>query len=280
MAKHGLISLVALLFIALFGSTVAVAEPSLHDVYQAANAGQFDTAQKMMHEVLLAHPKSGKAHYVEAELLAKQGQLKKADTELMTAEHLAPGLPFAKSEAVNRLKKQLNSTVDSTSIPTMQTPASRTPQESGLPWGMLLAGFGLITFITWIVRSMNRQNNATTNSATVTPMGYLGQPGGNLNGMSPQPPYGSSGIPGQGFGSQVMGSLATGAAVGAGVVAGEALMRHFISGNGQASQHAPHFDSAPAAPDTSYNDDMGGSDFGINDASSWDDSIGADNDWN
>src|SRR5574338_49812 len=76
------------------------AEPSLHEVYQAAEAGKLDDAQRMMKEVLLAHPRSGKAHYVEAELLAKQGHTREAATELATAEGLAPGLPFASAQAV------------------------------------------------------------------------------------------------------------------------------------------------------------------------------------
>ena len=59
----------------LTGATLAIAlpaaatEPSLHEVYQAADAGRMDDAQRMVHEVLQAHPNSGKAHYVEAELL-------------------------------------------------------------------------------------------------------------------------------------------------------------------------------------------------------------------
>ncbi len=33
-----------------------------------------DDAQRMMREVLQAHPDSGKAHFVDAELLAKQAR--------------------------------------------------------------------------------------------------------------------------------------------------------------------------------------------------------------
>lgn len=55
-------------------------------------------AQRMMREVLQNHPNSGKAHYVEAELLAKEGSLAQAANELATAEKLSPGLPFATAE--------------------------------------------------------------------------------------------------------------------------------------------------------------------------------------
>ena len=105
------------------------------------------------------------------------------------------------------------------------------------------------------------------------------------------PPVGASGagsVMGQpasgGMGSGIMGSLATGAAMGAGVVAGEALMHHFVDGN--KSNIAPE----PSLPDTSPwntssnindNDDMGGTDFGIADSSSWDDDSADDgnDDW-
>ena len=67
------------------------------------------------------------------------------------------------------------------------------------------------------------------------------------------------------MGSGLMGSLATGAALGAGMVAGEALASHLMGG----SQHTnPNINNdfnqvggpAPDAPN-----------FGVNDASSWDD---------
>src|SRR5262252_7779712 len=85
--------------VALVAGSAFAQEPTLHEVYQAAQSGNMSEAQRMMKEVLRAHPDSAKAHYVEAELLAKQGQLAAAATELNTAERLEPGLSFAKPEA-------------------------------------------------------------------------------------------------------------------------------------------------------------------------------------
>ena len=69
------------------------------------------------------------------------------------------------------------------------------------------------------------------------------------------------------MGSGIMGGLATGAAVGVGMVAGEALAHHFMDdGHGTAN-------AAPVSggwTDTSSNN-MGGNDFGITDNSSWGD---------
>ena len=52
-------------------------EATMHQVYLAAESGKFNEAQSMMDKVLRDHPNSAKAHFVEAELLAKQGLLRR-----------------------------------------------------------------------------------------------------------------------------------------------------------------------------------------------------------
>ncbi|HEX7455632.1 MAG TPA: hypothetical protein VF296_06275, partial [Gallionella sp.] len=72
---------------------------------------------------------------------------------------------------------------------------------------------------------------------------------------------------GGGIGSGIMGGLATGAAVGVGMVAGEALAHHFMDGGrSDAGNVAPVADSWGNS-----SNNMGGSEFGIADNSSWDD---------
>src|ERR1051325_4945238 len=66
------------LAIAFTAPVLAAEDASMHEVYLAAEAGKFQEAQTMMDKVLRDHPNSAKAHYVEAELLAKQGQLTSA----------------------------------------------------------------------------------------------------------------------------------------------------------------------------------------------------------
>ena len=56
-----------------FGLTLAQAEPTLTQVYDTAQAGRLEEAQVMMQQVLVAHPGSAKAHFVQAELSARQG---------------------------------------------------------------------------------------------------------------------------------------------------------------------------------------------------------------
>lgn len=278
----GLAMLAATTFVS--GSAFAE-EPSLHQVYQAAEAGKMNEAQSMMHEVLQAHPNSGKAHYVEAELLAKQGQVQKAESELATAERLAPGLPFAKPQAVQNLKALLGSTPSARSTEVQHAQMLPPARESSFPWGMLVIGAGLVAFIAWAARFMSQRNGAQAYGGTVVPAGYGGYGPGNAPSSpygAPMPPYGGGGVgpmgvPGQGLGSRVMSGLATGAAVGAGVVAGEALMHHFMDGKDDSARRVTS-DSLPSFRDTSL-DDMGGSDFGVSDGSSWDDSSSGDSDW-
>jgi len=46
-------------------------DPTVHQIYEAAQAGHFDQAQQMLDQVLRDHPKSGKAHYVVAEHISQ-----------------------------------------------------------------------------------------------------------------------------------------------------------------------------------------------------------------
>ena len=233
--------------------------PTLDQVYQAAHAGRMNEAQSMMDIVLKEHPNSAKAHFVEAELLAKQGQMGNADEELKSAERLMPGLSFAKPQAVQELKNQI-ATIQRVS----QAPAGSHQAESSnsFPWGMLLLGVGAIAVIVLIMRAMNARNPA------LFPSNY--QPGMQNTSASPMPmqPYGGGMAPmGGGIGSGIMGGLATGAAVGVGMVAGEALVHHLMDGGQSGVGNA-----APVADSWGNSSNgMGGSDFGIADNSSWDD---------
>lgn len=292
MRKNIVVGLLMTLAVALASGMARADEPSLHQVYQAAQSGNLSQAQSMMHEVLQAHPGSGKAHYVEAELLAKQGQFDKATAELATAERLAPGLPFAKPEAVQNLKGLLGSTNKARTTSAMapvQSMASPAAGGASFPWGLVAGGFGLIAFIVLATRLMASRGGLAPSGGYI-PAGAP-QPAGAGTGYGYGPGAAPYGAPGYGpvgpvepgLGSRMMGGLATGAALGAGVVAGEALMHRFIDGReGTAHEGAVRnpADIGSTFQDTYFND-LGGNDFGVNDTSSWDDG-GSDggSDWN
>jgi len=270
MLKPHIITTTLLLLVLCFTAPAfAEEDATMHQVYLAAEAGKFNEAQAMMDKVLQDHPNSAKAHFVEAELLAKQGRFNEAGAELNTAEHLQPGLPFVKPEVLQNLKGRIASV--STGAVQPANAGKKNPQSIIKDWTpaiLLILGIGLVVLL---IGFMSRRN-----SKIMPANSYAG----NASGQN-MPPVGASGagsVMGQaaagGMGSGIMGSLATGAAMGAGVVAGEALMHHFIDGN--KNNDAPERslpDTSPwnTASNINDNDDMGGTDFGIADSSSWDD---------
>ncbi|HTD04739.1 tetratricopeptide repeat protein [Undibacterium sp.] len=260
----------------------AADDPTLHQVYQAAESGKMGEAQDMMQKVLRDHPNSAKAHFVEAELLAKQGRFANAETELSTAERLEPGLPFAKPAAVQELKSLFSKAhaQEARSQSQAYSPAAAIGQggtNSGMPWGMIILGAGAVALIVFLVRRSNNSQAvyapAGSRYGSVNPMQQTYAP----NGYPQQP-----GMPaGGGIGSGIVGGLATGAAVGAGIVAGEALMHHFTDGDRRERLSDQYLNNNNAPVDLTRNDDMGGTDFGITDSSSWDDASGGggSDDW-
>lgn len=89
----------------------------------------------MMDKVLRDHPGSAKAHFVEAELLAKQDRLANAASELTTAERLAPGLPFANPQAAAaNLRQHIASSRTSTRLVPSAYGAEAAPAGQ-VPWG-------------------------------------------------------------------------------------------------------------------------------------------------
>ena len=275
-----------LMLAGLFAAAPAfAAEPTVHEIYQAADAGRMDEAQRMMREVLQAHPQSGKAHYIDAELLAKQGKVHEAAGELATAEKLAPGLPFAKPEAVTKLKAIIERPVTTPRAESRNNASSyqeaASPQAAaGFPWGIAAAGIGLVLFIIWAMRFMTRR--AAPGGGYGPAYGSGSAPyGGPAPGYGP-PGYAPAGAA-PGMGSQILGGLATGAAVGTGVVLAEELAHRMFDGHhGSSSQGLSDSGYVPfqSIPDAA-SDDMGGNDFGISDNSSWDDGgSSGGGDWN
>jgi uncharacterized protein len=237
-------------------------DPSMDQVYQAAKAGRLDDAQNMMQRVLHDHPDSAMAHYVEAQLLATQARYSAASGELQRAESLSPGLAFAKPESVAELRNLIatqGGRVANRASPYVQ-PASSGSHFGGTLVVILMVGIGIFLIVA-LVRATNRVAPA------MGPGGYL--PGGPAPMVGPggMPMYPTGGMPmGGGIGSGIMGGLATGAAVGAGIVAGEALMHHVLDPSRPQGYVPPEENMPPAQ------DNLGGQDFGVSDAGSWDDS--------
>ena len=238
--------------VVLFFAGLSFAEPSVHDIYQAAESGDFSRANAMMSEVLIAHPNSAKAHFIHAELLAKEGNLSEAQSEFGKAKSLDPSLKFATPTATEELDNKINSRSKS-AIP--NTPSG----SNSLTLFVILiciAG-GILFFI------LRRRNIPSNYPASNTPMGS-----NSFGGNNPVNPGGfSQAAPG---GSGLMGSLATGAALGAGMIAGEVLAHKLLDGSGREIQTG----SGGYQPNSGEgNYDMGGQDFGVS-GNDWGDSGG------
>ena len=277
----------------LFGAGLAMAqqEPTVKEIYAAAQAGKLSEAQVMVQQVLVAHPNSAKAYFVQSELYARQGNIGRARESLANAERLEPGLPFAKPESVTALRNQL-SAANAAPVARLGAPVAQKaePQNTWIV-PLLLAG-GVIVVAYFIFRPRRPQTVVIDDRNTLQgPQSFGGNGGAMVQPTYGPSPYGAGGYgqpmygqaPGSGLGGRIMGGVATGLAVGAGVVAAEAIGRSLMG------EH-----ERPAHPDNNFNDgsfanydnvnpnpNMGGQDFGINDASSWDDggASGGGSDW-
>jgi hypothetical protein len=237
-------------------SFAQAADPTMNQIQEAAAGGHLDQAQQMIAQVLVDHPNNAKAHYVQAELYAREGKPALARAELGVAERLNPGLTEFTPHSVQELKAELGLNPGSRAIgPQIVSVAARSAPH--FPWGGLLIGIIAVGLLMMLFRRRTpySQYPAAGPGAGGTPPGYA-------------PGYGPAPM-GGGLGSGIAGGLASGLAVGAGVVAGEELAHHFLDGGRREGGVIPSADAAEPG-----NSDMGGADFGANDPGSWDDGGG------
>lgn len=249
--------------------------PTVHQVYETAKAGDLTKAHSMIEEVIKVNPQSAKAHFVDAEILSRQGNIEEAKQELKKAQQLAPGLPFAKPQAVTKLEQRIFGEHSTAASNTMISQSAQN-YEKPFPWMMLLLGLGAVVFIVLIIRAFSSRNASNANYSNAPTNSYPASSSGagyGPNGTYAQQP--SSG----GLGSNLASGLAAGVGAGVGIVAGEALMHHFMDEPSNANNQK--INQPSNENNTDSHDDMGGSDFGLNDNASWDesssDSSGDDN---
>jgi hypothetical protein len=245
MIKRTRLAWLSVLALAVAGVAAAATDATRQEIYAAAQAGRLAEAQQMIDQVLRDYPQSAPAHFIAAELDARSGDFATARQQLATARQLDPTQRFASAHALSELDGQLSGA--RAFVPVVH--------RSAVPWGLIavlvVAGFVLLSFL----RGRARQAYAQGYGPGMLPPGNPGM----------QPGYGyGPGYPPQG-GPGLMGNLASGLAVGAGVVAGEELVRHMIGGNAG----DPGVASAGEVSAPPQNQDMGGTDFGTPDGSSW-----------
>lgn len=259
------------------GHAMAQSEPSLAEVYAAVKAGKLEQAQVMVQQVLIAHPNSAKAYFVRSEVFARQGDLKRAREALASAETLAPGLAFAKAEAVQALRAQLSAS------PARPAFAGSAVRQAAAPvsapassWGLPLALAGGVLVVGYFV-FRRRPAQVVAPQPVYPPGGGLASPEAlGVGGGAGVVPPGFGQASASGMGGRIMGGVATGLAVGAGVLAAEAIGRNLM-GHHDTASGSPALTADDARADTdagasfNRNADMGGQNFGVTDAGGWDD---------
>jgi len=250
------------LFICVWHSAAfAQAAPSPRQIQALIANGQTSTALADLQSVLQAHPDSGVAWYLTAEAQDAAGNPSAARTALANAEQYAPGLPFAKPDAVAALRAHLTA-----------APAAR--HGLGISPTALVIG-GLI-FLFLVLRFF-RTRRFMPPQAGYGP-GYPGQPPGNPFGPGPGPgmPYGQNPY-GQTMGGGLGSSIMTGLAAGAGIAAGERIIDGMMGGNRGNIPFDPSQNPGPM-PMSDRDDGLSGSpDW--NDNSGQDDNLNNDSNW-
>ena len=252
------------------GSTMAQSPPSMNDIYATAKAGKLDEAQVMVQQVLISYPKSAKAYFVQAELYSRQAKLDRARESLSNAEKYAPGLPFAKAEAVQALRAQL-------ATKSVVKPLSSAPSSYSTPSPVSTASSWLLPLLlTGGVMAAAQHPQYANNTGLNGPQTFGAGGAGVMQPAYPQPGY-QPGYPQQAaepsMGSRIAGGVATGLAVGAGVMAAQAIGRNIMGDQNRSSAQTESTVNKNVEP-VSTNTEMGGTDFGISNTA-WDDG-GAD----
>ena len=252
-----------LAFLALGGTGAALADTDAtpHQIYEAAQAGHIAEAQQMINQVLHDHPQNAKAHFIAAELDARIGDLPAARQQLATARQLDPTEGFTSAPALSALQRQLTGmrVAPAAGPQSFAVPA----QHAAVPWVWIFV-LGLAAFVLWsIFRNRAQRQVAAGYGSGVLPPGNPGMQPGYGAGYPPYPP--------QGGGPGLMGKLASGLAIGAGVAAGEELVHHVLDG-----REGEHLAPAADLRDPPQSQDLGGNDFGSQDGGSWGNDSGGD----
>ena len=247
-------------------------DANVHQVYEAVQAGRLKDAEAMMVQVLRDHPNSAKAHYVAAEVYAKDGRFDIARRELARAEQIDPSLSFAKPESVRALRAAVE--VDHGILQGGQvgTGAAHGARE-GVSWTWIVVLGAAVLGAAALFSARRRAASQTTlNPAAASPL-QSGFPPAGSAAQYPGAPVAAS-PPAGGLGSGLVGALATGAAMGAGVVASEAIAHRLMGDHTQ--QPPPDVLASGISPPLA---DAGlrqvDPDFGVQDSGSWDDNAGA-----
>ena len=240
----------------------AWALPTLQQVQEEVRLGHLANAESMMREVVAARPESARAHYVYAEILARNGNFAQATEEARLARTTDPKITFTDPEKFQAFEQLLQRERDAATgqpRPAQSTsrfdpsgtriapaaPGAEPRSSSGIPGWIWLVGIGAIVFVLW--RASQRRRAASAAAGGVAPYGSATGYPGVASGYGPQGPgggaYGPPGQPGYGpYGQPTApgrsGMLGTGLAAAGGFAAGMLADRMLHDRPDQASSGA------------------------------------------
>lgn len=191
----------------LLAAALAFALPTVDEVQAQVKAGHYAQAESMMQEVVAAKPKSAKAHYVYAELLAHNGHLDEAARQARLARDADPALGFtdpAKFRSFEQLlmqRQQARASHDSTLVqPSTAAPAKPgvvpapiPARDTGLPGWVWILGLALAAWLLWRLLARRRP------AASAYGAGVPGLGGAYRGTGMPVAPGGGSGLLGTGI---------------------------------------------------------------------------------
>ena len=220
----------------------AWALPTLQQVQEEVRLGHLANAESMMREVVAARPESARAHYVYAEVLARNGNFDQAAEQARLARTADPKITFTdpeKFKAFEQLlqREQAAATGQARQAPSasrLDTPAGRVDAPAarreaadggGIPGWIWLVGIGVVGFVVWRAAQRRRAAAAAAGGAPYASTASSTGPGPVYG---PAGPYGQPGQPGQpGYGPYGQpvppgrsGMLGTGLAAAGGFAAG------------------------------------------------------------
>jgi uncharacterized protein len=236
------------LSLAVLSANIVLAEPTVQDIYKTAQVDK-QQALTMVNEVIKLRPNSARAHYVQSDLLLQLGKKAEAKTAFLKSQSLDPSMSFAKPESVERLR---------TALGVKKTDTLKFDTDKAMLWGGGILLALLIAIMLFKRKKPAQQYPDAFNShyRPVTP--------------TPPAPAGAAASAPASSGSGLMGSLATGAAMGVGVAAGATLANHLLNGNKATAapvEHQPSY-TPSYAPEQNFGMSDSSSDWGGDSSSS------------
>jgi hypothetical protein len=256
---------------------LSFALPTVQDVEAQVRQGNYAQAETMMKEVVAAKPGSARAHYVYAEILARNGRVADAAGEAERARTLDPALSFTSDPQRFRDFERLlqrdragatplpgagpaltpgvrsdGGARPSTAAPVSPAAPTRSePASGGVPSWLWGAGIAVVAFLLW--RSVSRRRAAAAGMAGPVSASAAGSyPGPQGPGYGPG--YGPGAAPASRGGGLLGAGLAGAGGFAAGMLA-DRLMHGRDAANAGSGGHDALSNLGPGGDDTVRFDD-------------------------